>query len=121
MDNNKSKSKLIKKSRLFLKRKNDNTIGKHTKYADDNLRRKIKNLVLKYALEFLNEKIRALYKGNIGKGISKEYYARATRAGGILTQKKIGKAIENAVNSEDSFNPAVIIAGGQRYWETHRN
>ena len=72
LDNNKSKSKLIKKSRLFLKRKNDNTFGKHTKYADDNLRRKIKNLVLKYALEFLNEKIRVLYKGNIGKGISKK-------------------------------------------------
>lgn len=65
--------------------------------------------------------IRSEVKQHIGKGISKEYYARATRAGGILTQKKIGKAIENAVNSEDSFNPAVIIAGGQRYWETHRN
>jgi hypothetical protein len=65
--------------------------------------------------------IRSEGKQHIGKGISKEYYARATRAGGILTQKKIGKAIENAVNSEDSFNPAVIIAGGQRYWETHRN
>lgn len=65
--------------------------------------------------------IRSEVKQHIGKGISKEYYARATRAGGILTQKKISKAIENAVNSEDSFNPAVIIAGGQRYWETHRN
>jgi hypothetical protein len=65
--------------------------------------------------------IRSEVKQHIGKGISKEYYARATRAGGILTQKKIGKAIENAVNSEDSFNPAVIIAGGQRYWEAHRN
>ena len=65
--------------------------------------------------------IRSEVKQHIGKGISKEYYARATRAGGILTQKKIGKAIENAVNSENSFNPAVIIAGGQRYWETHRN
>jgi hypothetical protein len=65
--------------------------------------------------------IRSEVKQHIGKGISKEYYARATRAGGILTQRKIGKAIENAVNSENSFNPAVIIAGGQRYWETHRN
>lgn len=65
--------------------------------------------------------IRSEVKQHIGKGISKEYYARATRAGGILTQKKIGKAIENAVNSENSFNPAVIIAGSQRYWEAHRN
>lgn len=64
--------------------------------------------------------IRSEVKQHIGKGISKEYYARATRAGGILTQKKIGKAIENAVNSENSFNPAVIIAGGQRYWEDHK-
>ena len=65
--------------------------------------------------------IRSEVRQHIGKGISKEYYARATRAGGILTQKKIGKAIENAVNSENSFNPAVIIAGSQHYWETHRN
>jgi hypothetical protein len=64
--------------------------------------------------------IRAEVKQHVGKGISKEYYARATRANGILTQKKLAKAIQNAVSSENSFNPAVIIEGGRRYWEEHK-
>ena len=74
LDSEKSKYNLIEKYQLLQKRKKAkaNTIGKHTKYAEDNLRRKIKYLVLKYALEFLNEKIRDLYKGNIGSGISKK-------------------------------------------------
>ena len=74
LDSEKSKYNLIEKYQLLQKRKKAkaNSIGKHTKYAEDNLRRKIKYLVLKYALEFLNEKIRDLYKGNIGSGISKK-------------------------------------------------
>ena len=68
----KLKSNLFKKTKLGRKRKNDNTIGEHNKYSNDNLRRKCKTLVLNSALEFLNEKIRDLYKGNIGSGISKK-------------------------------------------------
>ena len=39
------------------------------KCSDDNLRRKVKGLILDYLLEFINEKIRNLYNNNIGKGI----------------------------------------------------
>ena len=41
----------------------------HTKYSDDNIRRKCKHLVLKSLLEFINEKIYKMYNGNIGNGI----------------------------------------------------
>ena len=41
----------------------------HNKFSDDNLRRKCKHLVLKYALIFINNKIKDIYNGNIGNGI----------------------------------------------------
>ena len=40
----------------------------HDKYSDDNLRKRIKNIVLKYAFKFINEKIREKYNSNIGHG-----------------------------------------------------
>ena len=72
LENGKLKSNLFKKTKLGRKRKNDNTIGEHNKYSNDNLRRKCKTLVLNSALEFLNEKIRIIYKGKIGNGINKK-------------------------------------------------
>ena len=40
----------------------------HTKFSDDNMRKKCKNIVLKYALKSINEKIKEKYKNNIGHG-----------------------------------------------------
>ena len=40
----------------------------HDKFSDDNIIKKCKHLVLKYALEFLNNQIKIIYNGNIGKG-----------------------------------------------------
>ena len=67
-----SKKYIYTKSNLNQKRKNENTTKRHNKYSDDNLRRRTKNLVLTYALQFINDKIRILYKGNIGNGINKK-------------------------------------------------
>lgn len=44
------------------------TGGEHNKFSDDNLRRKVKHLVLKNVFDFINEKIRTMYK-SINKGI----------------------------------------------------
>lgn len=44
--------------------------GKHNKYADDNLRRKVKHIILEELFEFINNKISVLYNGHIGHGIS---------------------------------------------------
>jgi hypothetical protein len=66
----------LKKSKgniLNKKRKNNNDSKKgHSKYADDNLGRKIKNLILNYTLKFLNEKIKIIYDEKIGNGIFKK-------------------------------------------------
>ena len=40
----------------------------HDKFSDDNMRKKCKNIVLKYILEFINRKIREKYFGKIGHG-----------------------------------------------------
>ena len=65
----KSKKHFNKKCKISIKNKCCNI---HDKYADDNLRRKIKNLVLNYTLKFINIKIKDIYKGNIGYGIIKK-------------------------------------------------
>ena len=65
------------KSKCGRKRKrpeeNDEKIEhKHNKYSDDNLRRKCKHLVIKNTMIFINESIKNIYNGNIGKGLFKK-------------------------------------------------
>jgi hypothetical protein len=43
--------------------------GDHTKFSDDNLRRKVKHIVLNDIKKFINDTIYDIYKGNIGNGI----------------------------------------------------
>ena len=75
---------LLKRNIKFgRKKKDDITKGGHNKYSDDNLRRKCKHLVLKSFIDFINEKIEILYKGNIGNSIFKKKF---------LTFKKTQKA-----------------------------
>ena len=40
----------------------------HNKYSDDNIIKRCKHLVLKYTLEFINNKIKKVYNGNIENG-----------------------------------------------------
>ena len=65
----KLKNNLEKKPHLGRKRKNEDSIGEHTKFSGDNLRRKVKKFIIDYALDFLNEKINQIYEGNLGEGI----------------------------------------------------
>ena len=64
IEKNKNEQKNCGKKRTRTSEKNT-----HTKYSDDNARRKCKHLVLKSLLEFINEKIYIMYNGNIGNGI----------------------------------------------------
>ena len=49
--------------------RNDDNQNEHNKYSDDNLRRKIKHLILKNILKFLNLQIKSIYNEDIGNGI----------------------------------------------------
>ena len=63
-------SKSFKK--LGRKRKSDNAKGEHNKFSDDNMRRKIKHVVLKSLMEFINNKIKEVFNGKIGYSILKK-------------------------------------------------
>ena len=72
------------------KNKNSNI---HDRYSDDNMRKKCKNIILKFALEFLNKKIKEQYDGNIGKGKFRKELK-------ILNQDE---KVNSTVNIEKSF------------------
>ena len=59
--NNSNNSKISKASNAKKRR--------HTKFSDDNMRRKCKHMVLDSLFNFINNKIYELYNGKIGKGI----------------------------------------------------
>jgi hypothetical protein len=64
----KEKNGTRKNTLLGRKRKEDSGSGEHNKFSDDNLRRKCKHLVLDSAFNFINDKIKEKYNGNIGNG-----------------------------------------------------
>jgi hypothetical protein len=62
------------KSLLGRKKKFENIKSKHNKFSDDNLRRKVKHLVIRSAMNYINEKIETLYNGKIGNNIYKKKF-----------------------------------------------
>ena len=65
-----------KKESIFVGRKrgrqSTKSTGGHNRFSDDNLRRKVKRLVLNNTKKFINKKINIIYEGNIGNSISKK-------------------------------------------------
>ena len=76
----------IKSEVLGRKKKSDMSKRKHNKFSDDNMRRKIKFLVLKNLREFINEKILLMYNGQIGESIYKKQFL-------TLNKKQIADAV----------------------------
>ena len=54
----------------------DQKPGEHNKFVGDNIRRKIKHLVLKSVENFINKKIYLMYNGNIGHSINKKKFLK---------------------------------------------
>ena len=57
----------------------------HDRFTDDNMRKKCKNIILKCLFEFINNKIKLVYKNDIGHGLSEKNLK-------ILNQKAKNKA-----------------------------
>ena len=68
-DNLKNEQNEICEFLTIGKKRGRNSSGEHNKFSDDNLRRKVKHIVLSDMMKFINNKISELYKGNIGNGI----------------------------------------------------
>ena len=66
-ENHKEETKLLGRKKKSLKE--DGVESPHNKFADDNLRRKSKHIVLSELMEIINKKIYDIYDGNIGQGM----------------------------------------------------
>ena len=64
----KNKKKLCGQKRV----RNEESSEKHDKYADDIIRRKCKHLLFKNLFDFLNNRIKFVYKGKLGNSIFKK-------------------------------------------------
>ena len=62
----------LHKRKLGRKKKNSNEEGKHNKYSEDNIIRKIKVTVISFLKDFINLVIFTIYDGKIGKGVFKK-------------------------------------------------
>ena len=69
-----NKFKIIIPTKKGRKKKSDSRKGEHDKFNDDNIRRKIKHLVLKNIWDFINIKIKKLYNNNIGRHLNKKNF-----------------------------------------------
>ena len=70
---NSKKKKEGKHSKETRKRgRNPKESGKHNKFSDDNIRRKIKRILINELQEFINNKINDFYDKNIGQGFFKK-------------------------------------------------
>ena len=56
-----SKKPFKEKKILGRRKKNENVLGEHNKYSDDNIIRKCKNIILNSVFTFINKKIKHLY------------------------------------------------------------
>jgi hypothetical protein len=91
----KNNKEIKKRGRKGKQSDNDNNAKHkiHTKFSDDNLTKKSKNIILKYALKFINEKIDEKYQGDIGQGKFKKELK-------IISQKN---KVKSTVNIDKSF------------------
>ena len=92
-NNKEIKKRGRKRNRNDNESDNNKTLKTHTKFTDDNLTKKSKNIILKYALKFINEKIEEIYQGDIGEGKFKKELK-------IISQKN---KVKSTVNIDKSF------------------
>ena len=69
IENNEISGPTQNKPLLGRKKKNSNHVGKHTKYSEDNVIRKIKAIIISSLKDFINSVISNAYDNNIGKGV----------------------------------------------------
>ena len=94
-NNNKEEKKRGRKRKRENNNVSENSEDKkaYNKFSDDNLRKKCKNTIIKYALKFINEKIKEKFKNNIGHGKFKKELK-------ILNQEK---KVKSTVDFDKSF------------------
>ena len=98
----------ISDKKLGKKRKNFNSIQKHTKFCDDNLQRKCITIIINNSLEFINKRIKKIYNGNIGNGMNCKKLLSVQLSPNILTidfiknllHKTLGEIFSNKISNK---------------------
>ena len=68
-----SSNEIKEKKKLGRKRKNErDDKANHSRFSDDNSRRKVKRIIISELHNFINNKIEQKYEGNIGEGQNKK-------------------------------------------------
>ena len=70
--NAKIKNKEIKIKGNKKRGRNPKESGKHNKFSDDNIRKKVKHILINELQEFINKKISEIYNNDIGQGLFKK-------------------------------------------------
>ena len=76
----------MKKCLLGRKKKDSNEPGKHNKFSEDNIIKKIKSNLLLILLKFINIEIDKIYKGNIGHGIFQKHLLKINQNQVIISK-----------------------------------
>ena len=77
------------------KRERKGSTGVHNKFSDDNVRRKIKHIIIDNLKDFINGKIKDKYKNNLGKGVFIKQ---------LLTLNQKQKSNANAIFNQNFLN-----------------
>ena len=102
------------KTVIKKKRGRPGTTGDHDKFSDDNLRRKVKHLLLDNLLSFINNKIYKVYEGQIGNGIfikklltlnQRQKTDSTIQFNKDLLQKNLGEIFSDDISSKYTIFP----------------
>ena len=77
------------------KRERKGSTGVHNKFSDDNVRRKIKHIIISSLMDFINDRIKDKYKNNLGKGVFIKQ---------LLTLNQKQKSNANAIFNQNFLN-----------------
>ena len=90
----------------------------HSKYSDDNLRRKIKGLILDCLFDFINKQICILYNNDIGKGVCSLQFKNLNKKKLSSTNVKYNQELLHK-NLEEIFSET--SGGISSYLKNHNN
>ena len=102
------------KAVIKKKRGRPGTTGDHNKFSDDNLRRKVKHLLLDDLINFINNKIYKIYNGQIGNGIfikklltlnQRQKTDSTIQFNKDLLQKNLGEIFSDDISSKYTIFP----------------
>ena len=103
---NKKRGRKSERKEKFYNNNKDKDKKVHDKFSDDNLRKKCKNIILKGIFEFINKKLRDIYKENLGHGDLRKELKMTSQSDKIKSSIEFDKSFLDK-NLKDIFSENV--------------